>query len=134
MATPCHPPSVLTTPGSSAGLADFLLDVFFYPKGKDEGSCDYCGQIFQAKGAAALWLCSSAAGFSGILLQTQQTPSETQKRERTPKDRNYLGSFGDLLAREILGDFLAAQSSLSSMSLESEQLQLSIIVEIKLFP
>ena len=46
----------------------------------------------------------------------------------------YLGSLGDLLAREILGDFLAAQSSLSSMSLESEQLQLSIMVEIKLFP
>lgn len=46
----------------------------------------------------------------------------------------YLGSLGDLLARETLGDFLAAQSSLSSMSLESEQLQLSIMVEIKLFP
>lgn len=70
MATPCRPPSVLTTPGSSAGLADLLLDVFFYPKGKDEGSCDYCGQIFQMNGDDALWLCSSAAGFSGILLQT----------------------------------------------------------------
>lgn len=47
---------------------------------------------------------------------------------------DYLGSLGDLLARLILGDFLAAQSSLSSISLESEQLQLSITVEIKLFP
>lgn len=47
---------------------------------------------------------------------------------------DYLGSLGDLLARLILGDFFAAQSSLSSISLESEQLQLSITVEIKLFP
>lgn len=46
----------------------------------------------------------------------------------------YLGSLGDLLARLIFGDFFAAQSSLSSISLESEQLQLSITVEIKLFP
>lgn len=45
-----------------------------------------------------------------------------------------LGSLGDLLALEILGDFLPAQSSLSSMSLESEQLQLSITVEINPFP
>lgn len=84
MATPCHPPSVLTTPGSSAGLADLLLDVFFYPKGKDEGSCDYCGQIFQTKGDDALWLCSSAAGFSGILLQTQQTHLRRHKKGSTP--------------------------------------------------
>lgn len=62
------------------------------------------------------------------------TPPQAQKRERAPEDRHHLGSLGDLLAREILGDFLAAQSSLSSMSLESEQLQLSITVEIKLFP
>lgn len=62
------------------------------------------------------------------------TPPEAQKREHTPEDGHHLGSLGDLLAREILGDFLAAQSSLSSMSLESEQLQLSITVEIKLFP
>lgn len=47
---------------------------------------------------------------------------------------DYLGSLGDLLALVILGDFFAAQSSLSSISLESEQLQLSITVEIKLFP
>lgn len=62
------------------------------------------------------------------------TPPEAQKRKNTPKERDYLGSLGDLLAREILGDFLAAQSSLSSMSLESEQLQLSSMAEIKLLP
>lgn len=56
-----------------------------------------------------------------------------KKRMKYPSN-DYLGSLGDLLARLILGDFLAAQSSLSSISLESEQLQLSITVEIKLFP
>ena len=65
---------------------------------------------------------------------TPDTSPETHSREHTPARPGYLGSLGDLLAREILGDFLAAQSSLSSMSLESEQLQLSIMVEIKLFP
>ena len=65
---------------------------------------------------------------------TPDTSPETHSREHTPAGPGYLRSLGDLLAREILGDFLAAQSSLSSMSLESEQLQLSIMVEIKLFP
>lgn len=56
-----------------------------------------------------------------------------KKKKKYPR-RYYLGSLGDLLARLIFGDFFAAQSSLSSISLESEQLQLSITVEIKLFP
>jgi len=56
-----------------------------------------------------------------------------KKKKKYPRNY-YLGSLGDLLARLILGDFFAAQSSLSSISLESEQLQLSITVEIKLFP
>lgn len=56
-----------------------------------------------------------------------------KKKHKYPR-RYYLGSLGDLLARLIFGDFFAAQSSLSSISLESEQLQLSITVEIKLFP
>lgn len=56
------------------------------------------------------------------------------KKMRQYSRNDYLGSLGDLLARLILGDFFAAQSSLSSISLESEQLQLSITVEIKLFP
>ena len=43
---------------------------------------------------------------------------------------SHLGSLGDLLPLEIFGDFLPTQSSLSSMSLESEQLQLSIMEEI----
>lgn len=60
--------------------------------------------------------------------------SRDTKKGQTPRRGDYLGSLGDLLAWEILGDFLAAQSSLSSMSLESEQLQLSIMVGIKLFP
>lgn len=46
----------------------------------------------------------------------------------------YLGNLGDLLPREIFGDFLPTQSSLSSMSLESEQLQLSIMADIRLLP
>lgn len=45
-----------------------------------------------------------------------------------------LGSLGDLLPLEIFGDFLPTQSSLSSISLESEQLQLSIMEGMKLFP
>lgn len=56
-----------------------------------------------------------------------------KKKKKYPR-HYYLGSLGDLLARLIFGDFFAAQSSLSSISLESEQLQLSITVEIKLFP
>ena len=56
------------------------------------------------------------------------------RKMRQYSRNDYLGSLGDLLARLILGDFFAAQSSLSSISLESEQLQLSITVEIKLFP
>lgn len=71
-------------------------------------------------------------GFGGK--HNTDTPPEAQTRTNTPKKHDYLGSLGDLLAREILGDFLAAQSSLSSMSLESEQLQLSSMAEIKLFP
>lgn len=63
----------------------------------------------------------------------KDSPRGTNKEEE-PWERDYLGSLGDLLAREILGDFLAAQSSLSSTSLESEQLQLSSMAEIKLFP
>lgn len=43
-----------------------------------------------------------------------------------------LGSLGDLLPLDIFGDFLPTQSSLSSMSLESEQLQLSIMADIRL--
>ena len=46
----------------------------------------------------------------------------------------YLGSLGDLLPLDILGDFLPTQSSLSSMSLESEQLQLSIMADMRLLP
>lgn len=46
----------------------------------------------------------------------------------------YLGSLGDLLPLDIFGDFLPTQSSLSSMSLESEQLQLSIMADIRLLP
>lgn len=46
----------------------------------------------------------------------------------------YLGSLGDLLPLDIFGDFLPIQSSLSSMSLESEQLQLSIMADIRLLP
>lgn len=46
----------------------------------------------------------------------------------------YLGSLGDLLPLDIFGDFLPTQSSLSSISLESEQLQLSIIADIRLLP
>lgn len=45
-----------------------------------------------------------------------------------------LGSLGDLLPLDIFGDFLPTQSSLSSMSLESEQLQLSIMADIRLLP
>lgn len=45
---------------------------------------------------------------------------------------SYLGSLGDLLPLDIFGDFLPTQSSLSSMSLESEQLQLSIMADIRL--
>lgn len=43
-----------------------------------------------------------------------------------------LGSLGDLLPLDIFGDFFPTQSSLSSMSLESEQLQLSIMADIRL--
>jgi len=50
------------------------------------------------------------------------------------KGAAYLGSLGDLLPLEIFGDFLPTQSSLSSMSLESEQLQLSIMEEISVLP
>lgn len=46
----------------------------------------------------------------------------------------YLGSLGDLLPLDIFGDFLPTQSSLSSISLESEQLQLSIMADIRLLP
>lgn len=46
----------------------------------------------------------------------------------------YLGSLGDLLPLDIFGDFLPTQSSLNSMSLESEQLQLSIMADIRLLP
>lgn len=50
------------------------------------------------------------------------------------QNMQYLGSLGDLLPLEIFGDFFPTQSSLSSMSLESEQLQLSIMEGMKLFP
>lgn len=90
------------------------------------------------KGGDALWSRSPGVGFTEIPLGAQHThthtPPEAQKRGHAPEDGHHLGSLGDLLAREILGDFLAAQSSLSSMSLESEQLQLSVTAEIKLFP
>lgn len=46
----------------------------------------------------------------------------------------YRGSLGDLLPLDIFGDFFPTQSSLSSMSLESEQLQLSIMADIRLLP
>lgn len=55
-------------------------------------------------------------------------------RVQTGQASGYLGSLGDLLPRDIFGDFLPTQSSLSSMSLESEQLQLSIMADIKLLP
>lgn len=50
------------------------------------------------------------------------------------QNMQYLGSLGDLLPLEIFGDFFPTQSSLSSMSLESEQLQLSIMEGMKLLP
>lgn len=39
----------------------------------------------------------------------------------------YLGSLGDLFPLESFGDFRPTHSSLNSISLESEQLQLSVI-------
>lgn len=75
-----------------------------------------------------------------FILQGVKRGKERRKRGHLKKKKKsyprhyYLGSLGDLLARLIFGDFFAAQSSLSSISLESEQLQLSITVEIKLFP
>lgn len=82
MATPCHPPSV-PTPRNSAGLADFLLDVFFYPGGKDEGGSDHCRQLFQMKGrdALAVLRCRFQWDFAA---DATQTHLETQKRKRTP--------------------------------------------------
>lgn len=55
-------------------------------------------------------------------------------RVHTGQVSGYLGSLGDLLPLDIFGDFLPTQSSLSSMSLESEQLQLSIMADIRLLP
>lgn len=79
-------------------------------------------------------------GVKTVFKKNKRKRKEKRKEENLGKKRKkylrnyYLGSLGDLLARLILGDFFAAQSSLSSISLESEQLQLSITVEIKLFP
>lgn len=79
-------------------------------------------------------------GVKTAFRKNKRKRKEKRKEENLGKKRKkylrnyYLGSLGDLLARLILGDFFAAQSSLSSISLESEQLQLSITVEIKLFP
>lgn len=124
----CHPmlPIVSTNP-EFWGLSKLPMGGFVYPKGRRKESSNYCWQTFLMKGREALLQGSSGVGFSEVLLQTQT-------RTTSPGEWAYLGSLGDLLAREILGDFLAAQSSLSSTSLESEQLQLSSMEEIKLFP
>lgn len=57
-----------------------------------------------------------------------------REEARKGQASGYLGSLGDLLPLDIFGDFFPTQSSLSSMSLESEQLQLSIMADIRLLP
>lgn len=111
------------------------MDGFFYPKEKRKETYNYCWQTLPMKGRDALlqgpFHCRLQ--WDAVADRTQTSP-EALTRETSPGERAYLGSLGDLLAREILGDFLAAQSSLSSTSLESEQLQLSSMVEISPFP
>ena len=139
MATPCRPLLVQTL-RSSEGLANFLGVHFFYPEERRKESCHCHRQTFQMKGtgmpSCRALLVSASMGF--CCRYDADSCSSTDEEEQ-PWGRgwgwwDYLGSLGDLLAREILGDFLVAQSSLSSTSLESEQLQLSSMAEIKLFP
>lgn len=79
--------------------------------------------------------------FGALLTNTElqtiyEVINKKEMREEAHKDQvsAYLGSLGDLLPLDIFGDFFPTQSSLSSMSLESEQLQLSIMADIRLLP
>lgn len=71
-------------PGRSVGLADFLLDDFFYPSGRMEKAVITAADLPDESGETH-WRRSSV-GFNGILLQTQhrQTHLQGHKKGSTP--------------------------------------------------